>query len=272
MRLSLPFTLVPVAAALAGVATIVTTARAAQSTRPAALTAHVRELRAVADHYRAVTWTYDRAARLHLVPASLAYRRSRDGAYLQWTVDRWQRHARSARRQALAALRSRLGVSLPAGPGLHASLWSRVRYARMLALSLRRIWPGGRARTLSSAAGGPGGAAALHTWELRAARAAVGVSRHATRLMLVGPRWLTSAFLCIHRYEAGWDARTGNGYYGGLQMDRPFMRRYGGDFLRRYGTADNWPVWAQVEAGVRAYRSGRGFWPWPNTARLCGLL
>ena len=66
-------------------------------------------------------------------------------------------------------------------------------------------------------------------------------------------------------------SNTGNGYYGGLQMDWRFMQRYGPEFVARWGTADNWPVWAQLEAAARAHDSGRGFTPWPNTARACGL-
>ena len=31
-------------------------------------------------------------------------------------------------------------------------------------------------------------------------------------------------------------------------MDVSFERRYGGEFVRRWGTADNWPVWAQLQA------------------------
>jgi hypothetical protein len=84
--------------------------------------------------------------------------------------------------------------------------------------------------------------------------------------------WLAQAFTCIHRYEAAWNANTGNGYYGGLQMDLSFQSLYGGRYLQRYGTADRWPVWAQLEVAARAYSAGRGFWPWPNTARACGLL
>ena len=84
--------------------------------------------------------------------------------------------------------------------------------------------------------------------------------------------WLNDAFLCIHHYEGAWTSNTGNGYYGGLQMDQRFMQRYGSDFVGRWGTADNWPTWAQLEAAARAHDSGRGFTPWPNTARSCGLL
>jgi hypothetical protein len=83
-------------------------------------------------------------------------------------------------------------------------------------------------------------------------------------------------WLCIHRYERhpgqGWRTRTGNGYYGGLQMDISFQRAYGPELLRRKGTADNWTALEQMWVAERAYRSGRGFYPWPNTARYCGLI
>jgi hypothetical protein len=83
-------------------------------------------------------------------------------------------------------------------------------------------------------------------------------------------------WLCIHRYERhpgqGWATRTGNGYYGGLQMDISFQRTYGGELLRRKGTANRWTAAEQMWVAERAYRSGRGFYPWPNTARNCGLI
>jgi transglycosylase-like protein len=87
----------------------------------------------------------------------------------------------------------------------------------------------------------------------------------------ISSSWLTNAFMCIHHYEGAWNANTGNGYYGGLQMDSGFQGTYGPDFVARWGTADNWPVWAQLAAAERAY-SSRGFSPWPNTARACSLL
>jgi Transglycosylase-like domain len=85
-----------------------------------------------------------------------------------------------------------------------------------------------------------------------------------------------SAWRCIKRYEShprmGWRTETGNGYYGGLQMDLRFQRRYGSNLLRRKGTADRWTPLEQMWVAERALRSGRGFFPWPNTARACGLL
>lgn len=86
--------------------------------------------------------------------------------------------------------------------------------------------------------------------------------------------WFSSTYAkwsCIHGGEGAWNSNTGNGYYGGLQMDISFQRSYGPEFLR-FGYADEWPVWSQLIAAERAYYSGRGFYPWPNTARACGLI
>jgi len=79
------------------------------------------------------------------------------------------------------------------------------------------------------------------------------------------------AFACIHRYEGSW-TDAGAPYYGGLQMDWTFMETYGADYLRAWGTADHWPPSVQLAVAIRAYLSGRGFTPWPTSARLCGLI
>ena len=79
-------------------------------------------------------------------------------------------------------------------------------------------------------------------------------------------------WLCIHDFEGGWTSNTGNGYYGGLQMDLSFQRAYGGGLLARKGTANHWTPLEQMWAAERAHRAGRGFYPWPNTARYCGLI
>ncbi len=95
---------------------------------------------------------------------------------------------------------------------------------------------------------------------------------------------LYADLMCIHSGMQG-SRRVGSGeggmtsvsstnppYYGGWQMDITFQLKYGRQFYDRWGTADHWPAWAQLETAVTAYRSGRGFGPWPNTARDCGLL
>lgn len=76
-------------------------------------------------------------------------------------------------------------------------------------------------------------------------------------------------WLCIHRYEGSW-ADPGAPYWGGLQMDLSFQQTYGGWLLRNKGTADHWSPLEQIWVAERASRS-RGFSPWPNTARDCGL-
>ena len=75
---------------------------------------------------------------------------------------------------------------------------------------------------------------------------------------------------CIHRFEGSWTDPNGP-YYGGLQMDVGFQRTYGLDLYRSKGTADHWTPLEQMWVAERAFRT-RGFWPWPNTARFCGLL
>jgi hypothetical protein len=79
-----------------------------------------------------------------------------------------------------------------------------------------------------------------------------------------------SQWLCIHHYEGSWTDPNAP-YYGGLQMDLEFQSTYGGTLLRAKGTADHWTPLEQMWVAERAF-STRGFWPWPNTARWCGLL
>ncbi len=108
---------------------------------------------------------------------------------------------------------------------------------------------------------------AYHRWMLnkwrKQARQARRAATHPKRLQ---------AWLCIHRREGPWNANTGNGYYGGLQMDISFQRTYGRHLLRKKGRAHKWVPLEQIWVAERAYRSGRGFYPWPNTARACGLI
>jgi len=80
-----------------------------------------------------------------------------------------------------------------------------------------------------------------------------------------------SGWLCIHRYEGAW-TDPNPPYYGGLQMDITFQRTYGRQLLRRKGTADHWTPLEQMWVAERAHGSGRGYYPWPNTARYCGLI
>jgi len=90
-------------------------------------------------------------------------------------------------------------------------------------------------------------------------------------------------WMCIHRYEGSW-RDVGDPYWGGLQMDKSFMLTYGLDFVRRHrgGWANTWTPREQMIAANRArvgvdwrgshWPGWRGYTPWPNTARMCGLL
>jgi len=259
---------------LAGLATLTAFALAgaahARATRRVEQPVRIAGMRAVVDHYRGVTWTFERAAHTPRTLTSFSDRRSTDPAYLQWLIDTWTRRAYLAREHALGVIHRRLAVRLPRPPALHARLWRRLSFSRRLTLRLRLIYPGHVSRVFAHAQR-PSAAETLRLWQRRSALAALNVALHGLVRRVV-PRWLGEAFSCIHSYEGAWDANTGNGYFGGLQMDRGFQELYGGTFLERWGTADRWPAWAQIETAVRAYRSGRGFWPWPRSARACGLL
>lgn len=93
-------------------------------------------------------------------------------------------------------------------------------------------------------------------------------SVHAKQQALHPPH--KAQWLCIHHYEGSWSDPNAP-YYGGLQMDVEFQQTYGGDLLHRKGTADHWTPLEQMWVAERAYKT-RGFWPWPNTARYCGLI
>jgi hypothetical protein len=78
-------------------------------------------------------------------------------------------------------------------------------------------------------------------------------------------------WLCIHHFEGAWNDPDPP-YYGGLQMDLGFQRTYGRHLLATKGPANKWTPLEQMWVAERAHRAGRGFYPWPNTARYCGLI
>jgi hypothetical protein len=98
-------------------------------------------------------------------------------------------------------------------------------------------------------------------------------TRHAARKALgtspIGNHYLESAFLCVHQHEGSW-TDPGLPYFGGLQLDLDFQRAYGPEFLRHFGPANHWPRSVQLAVAIRGWIA-RGFQPWPNTARMCGL-
>ena len=74
-----------------------------------------------------------------------------------------------------------------------------------------------------------------------------------------------------------WNCNTGNGYFGGLQMDYQFQATYNPKALRIWGTANNWPREAQELAADRAFDGYRGFGPrglgpWPSSNAALGTF
>jgi hypothetical protein len=86
----------------------------------------------------------------------------------------------------------------------------------------------------------------------------------------VGTDWKQKA-LCVHRHESiDWHL-AGILYDGGMQMNDTFQQTYGPWMLHHFGPANRWPINGQLYASWKAWRV-RGWSPWPQTARMCGLL
>lgn len=80
-----------------------------------------------------------------------------------------------------------------------------------------------------------------------------------------------SDWICLHEHEGAWNA---TGFYeGGLQMDRTFSHSYGEDMYVKYSGQGPyaWSIYDQITVAQRAYDSGRGYGPWPNTRIMCGI-
>ncbi len=76
-------------------------------------------------------------------------------------------------------------------------------------------------------------------------------------------------WLCLHSHEGAW-TDPNPPFYGGLQMDYEFQSTYGPELLKTLGTADHWSPIQQMRVAERAWLT-RGFSPWPNTRRMCGI-
>lgn len=159
----------------------------------------------------------------------------------------------SAGERSLASAAAERALVVDLGERVEARRRETWRWQRLMR---RRRTPAGR-RSIDSVAYGRW---VLRLWTARALRA--------RRQALHPPH--ERAWICIHRHEGSW-SDPGAPYYGGLQMDLSFQAAYGRDLLRRKGTADHWSAIEQMWVAERAFRT-RGFWPWPSTARSCGLL
>lgn len=87
-------------------------------------------------------------------------------------------------------------------------------------------------------------------------------------------RWLWSrawyqAAMCVHRGEGAWTSNTGNGFYGGMQFDYSTWLSNGGGRFAAYAHLAT-PV-EQLTVTYWTWQR-RGWYPWPNTARACGLI
>ena len=159
----------------------------------------------------------------------------------------------------LATTRSTFAATKAEAPVSDAGIERAIRHYKTTALELRGVM------NVSSRFPGVRRVSLRRAWSIWHRRAAA-----ARRAFRRGPAHRL-AWLCIHRYEGSW-TDGGSPYYGGLQMDVGFQETYGRALFAAKGTANHWTPLEQMWVAERAYRSGRGFYPWPNTARACGLL
>ena len=93
------------------------------------------------------------------------------------------------------------------------------------------------------------------------------------------PRW--SQWQCIAHFESNqiWSMSPNSepSSVGALlgrpcSMDVGFQHTYGADMIARYhgGLANTWTAPEQIIVANRAWQT-RGYQPWPNTSRMCGL-
>ena len=232
--------------ALAAFAAVITTGADAAARTTNGSSAKTNRVIASIDHYRSVTWRWQRVVGAPRTRSSFTARKSPDAAYRRWVLRLWKRRAHAAQTRAAHWLDARTSMYRDS-----AQHWARVIGSSS-----------GPVRETAATAGSlQARLASMLTWKRRAAE----LERRAQH-----PPY-ESAWLCIHRYEGSW-TDGGAPYYGGLQMDIGFQRTYGGYLLQTKGTADNWTPEEQMWVAARAHMSGRGFSPWPNTARACGLI
>ena len=101
-------------------------------------------------------------------------------------------------------------------------------------------------------------------WWQRQHRRAISLERHYPWTQA----WYQAA-MCVHQGEGAWNSNTGNGFYGGMQFDYTTWLSNGGGRFAEYAHLASpleqltvtWWTWQR-----------RGWYPWPNTARACGLL
>ena len=146
-----------------------------------------------------------------------------------------------------------------------SSLQKRALYLeRVMHRPATRVYPGARRKLAAASTPRQRARMLIDIWQ--------GVYRHVSWQYRRPP--LLAALTCIHNGEGSWHDRRNPIYDGGLQMDYGFQSRYGWFLLRLKGRAYNWTPLEQIWTAVYAITGPdrRGFYPWPMTARACGLI
>ena len=226
-------------------------------------------MRALVDHYRELTWTYQRAAHEKRTPSSLLDRRTNNVKYLQRSIDTWTSRAFLAQRRALAVIHRRLLVRLPKAPALACPALRPGQLQPAAYAQPAPDLPGARHDERSRAPRRRARRATLRLWQRRSASAALVVSEHEPAIPAAAaglvPLHPPLRGLLEREHRQRLLRRPPDGPVG----SRASTGRSSSSASARPTTGRSGP---SSQAAVRAYQSGRGFTPWPNTARVCGLL
>lgn len=190
--------------------------------------------------YRKAAWRWQSLMGRRHTPSSFKASAIRSLAYAKWVRDLWQHRATSLHRTANRWMEVRI-------QDLRASInrWSK-------AMGVRPV------RTQRMLASG----GLLHQFLLvrKAARKVSWQYRHPPHLQ---------QFMCIHGHEGSWTDPNAP-YWGGIQFGFGEWRRFGYPYTGKLYANEASPL-EQIWAGERYWRLS-GFYPWPQTARTCGLI
>ena len=205
------------------------------------------DLIAQIEHYRKVTWRWQQVMGVPRTDTNHTARRSPDRAYRRWVLRLWKQRAHRVQAKA-----SRWLVAQAHAYQQTVAHWQHVH---------------GRPHD-ADAAHGVGVAEpqlprlGLPALAKRARRRCCG-GRSTRRTRRPGAASIATR-------APG--RRPAAPYFGGLQMDLPSSGATAATCCGRRAPPTNWTPLEQMWVADRALRSGRGFYPWPNTARMCGLI
>lgn len=192
--------------------------------------------------FRGAAWHWQRLMGRRITPSSFTMHDSVSVSYAKWVMALWEQRSHKLQHAAQHWMADRIQQYR-----LTVEHWR-------LVMGLKPV-----VRTLATSG-------SVEQQFLKARRLA-----HSTYQQYMNPPQKGS-FLCIHGYEGSWSDKDsgGNGHYGGVQFGKSEWLRFGYPYTGKLWAYEATPL-EQLWAAYR-YWQVSGFYPWPQTARNCGLI